>query len=176
MQITLEPKENDSPNKYILVDGVRWGGTWVTHNGMHGKTYTIGQVNGAGKRCSEISVIDKSYYKGYRTPSVRSFRKKDLRYQNPDKRSTEQRIIDLAKELIDGGHLVSPDVYERKLAESLERCRAAAEKIENEKQRRFRTRACQAAGINADYSEIKNDDQRALVDRVIEAMVWAQSQ
>jgi hypothetical protein len=140
----------DRGERIIVVDGARWGRTIVTYHGVHGTTHTFVQHHGG-----EIEGA-----------SVKSEKR---RWNKEGWRPTEDRVLEKVRELVSGGQLRHPDVVKAENEQAAERYRKQREKAEVEHAANFRKRALKACGAN-----VNPDDP--LVDRVVEAMKWAQTQ
>lgn len=142
--------------KIVKVDDVAWARTLTFHHGMHGKSYNFEQIHGG--------TIERATKAGgkERDVTVRSAKSRSWpRGNESDERSTEQRIIDTARELIAQGLLVHPDIAKKNEETArqlyIERC----EKAEKDKDEAFRKKAIETNGS---------------IDAIVEAMKWAQSQ
>ena len=96
------------------------------------------------------------------------FSKDDNVNRNGNWRPTEELSLEKAIELVETGKLRHPDIVKR---EAEEHHRAYLERMaERDKQEAeaFRTKAMEALQIN--------DPDSAIIDRVVEAMKWAQTQ
>lgn len=174
MEITLEKVPGRAPDKRILVDGAVWGYAQAEHHGMHGTSYDIGQYTDvAGNSWRIITIEEKSNFD--RAPRMMAVRvrgkSKSAERHNPDPRSTEQRIIDKARELIEAGHLKSPEAKRAELAAEAEKFRAERAAADAEKKAAFRARAMEAVG-----GYLGDVDKSEAIDRVVAAMEWAQMQ
>jgi hypothetical protein len=151
----------------IMVNGVRWGRTRVNYHGCHGQTHTFEQEEG-----DELEERPGTRYPG--KVSVRSENRRHARIraigrdEPPDWKPTEQLVLEKVRELVAAGRLRDPSIVrsEHEAAAALYRKRSAEREIEE--QAEFRRRACEALRINDETSE--------MVDRVVAAMRWAQTQ
>lgn len=140
----------DRGERIIMVNGERWGRTIVTSHGRRGTKHTFQQNGG-----SELDV------------SVRS--QKRQRWAASDNwRPTEEVVLEKAKELIKSGQLRHPSIVQRENEQAMERYRERAGEAEKKRVEAFRTKAMEALQIN--------DPTSAIIDRVVAAMEWAQTQ
>jgi hypothetical protein len=165
--VTLERRPGDKTydrgERAIMVDGVQWGRTIVSHHGMH-RTKHIFKQEGGG-------VIEERPGEKYPGEvNVRSLRRRsysELRGNEHEWRPTEELVLDKARELVASGRLRHPDVVKAESKAALTRWRAKRDAAEAERKKEFRERACEALRINDPDSET--------VDRVVAAMEWAQT-
>lgn len=159
----VRAKGLDRGEREIVVDGVRWGQTIVTGHGCHGTKHVFQQEGGEvilrerGNRYSEIAVRSEKNHK---------WRYSDQK-DNPWK-PTEERVLEKIKELVAMGKLRHPDKVKAEQARAMETMRKHAEEREAKRIEAFRSKAMAAIQVNDPTSEI--------IDRVVEAMEWAQSQ
>lgn len=151
----------DRGERAIFVDGVRWGRTIVTFHGCHGTTHTFVQDKG-----HTIEERPGERYPG--EVSVRSQKRRKWLDSN-DWRPTEEKVMEKITELINTGRLRHPNIVKTENEQAMEEYRARARKAEEKQQAKLRERACKALGIN-------QDDGSEIIDRVVEAMKWAQTQ
>lgn len=155
--------------RIIMVDGVRWGRTRVKSHGSRGTTTTFEQHGGEAllaernKRWSEIG--------------VRSMNKRHERIQaigahdanrNGGWRPTEELVLEKVRELVENGKLRHPDIVKAEQEQAMRLYQERAAERDKERIEAFRTKAMEALQINDPASEI--------IDRVVKAMEWAQSQ
>ena len=144
--------------RLILVNGEPWARTLISHHGVYGTRYRFKQLNG------ETVIVDPAA-RHPREVSVSSSGRR--RNWDDDKRPTEVRILEKARELVASGKLRAPDVVKAEQDAARERYRERVAANVRRQEAEFRERACQALGVN-------QDDGSELVDRVVAAMRWAQ--
>lgn len=163
-----EPNAKDfaAGERIILVDGERWGRTYVTHHGMHGTTHKFAQDP------SDIILAEDRGARYPREYRVRSEKRRRSIFNNDTTwKPTEVRVQEMAQHLVDTGVLRAPRVVVAEVKESNRRYaeeQAAREKAEAEE---FIAKAREAVG------EIGVDtNAEELIERVVKAMRWAQEQ
>lgn len=154
--------------RLIMVDGERWGRTRCEGHGVWGVSHLFFQDDGNSTQPITEGEIG-------RTAHVRSQSKRhQWRYAteaNPNAQPTPTFDLVLAKarELIEAGKLRSPkDVRadRDKKRDELQRERNA---LDLQEARAFRERAIKALGLD-------HDNKSYMIDDVVEAMRWAQTQ
>lgn len=152
--------------RIIMVDGVRWGRTHVTRHGVWGTKYTIEQRRGSIIQ-EPTGFTGKGSHKE-RDVEIRSIRK---RYNSKpgEWRPTEELVLEKVRELIDSGKLIHPEA-QREINERASReYREAVDRRDRKEAEEFRAKAREALGINDPASD------SPLIDKVVEAMRWAQT-
>jgi hypothetical protein len=152
----------DRGERVILVDGVRWGRTIVTFHGVHGTKHCFEQQGGD-------VLLQNPKDKYPREIAVRSMRKRRRYGNDVPWRPTEEVVLEKARELVEAGRLRDPKIVAREQDEAhqhyIQRCAEA----DAAKRAAFIAKARDALGINS-------NDPSPLVDRVVAAMEWAQTQ
>lgn len=161
------------PNEYgqrgrkkIFVNDVHWGTINMASHGMHGVSYTFVQEGQTGNICDPK---DLDFHKQPRAVEVRQRTKRRLRRDGEPLLPAETVLEAKVRELIKRGLLRHPNIVKHERDEARKRAaenRRAAAEVE---EKLFRHRACEALGIN-------QDDGSEVIDRVVAAMRWAQSQ
>lgn len=177
LKIKIEPIKGDSPNKLIIVNGRAWARTSAKSLSRYGVRYTFLQLADRGERetiCYPRSGSERNLIASQRsvTPEVQSHSKQAFR-NNGDERSTEQRLIDMARELIAAGHLIHPTKKQARIDAARAGYEASLRRKEAEEMARFREKAIEAL---APAMMLEPELLKAVLANVIEAMEWAQSQ
>lgn len=176
-KITLEPIKGDTPNKLIRIDGKVWAKTTAKSMSRYGVMYSFLQLATGGQRWTITVPAPSAFRPGELRKveaQVRSHSKNSHR-NNGDERPTEQRIVDKVIELIEAGHLLDPDEAQRRIDAQTDQRRTEREKRDQERREAFRVKAIEAIfGKPANYPGHK--ELRDQVERVVDAMEWAQSQ
>lgn len=156
--------------RIIMVDGERWGRTYVTWHGCNGTKTVFEQHHGdvitksigeRGTRVREVSVSSASERHAKRFI--------DGQYRLPDDfKSTEHLVLDKVRELIDGDLLRHPDIVAKEANEIAAKMEAQRITRHERELAEFKAKAMEAVRANDPDSEI--------VARVVEAMRWAQTQ
>lgn len=167
-RVELErPEKSDrlfsAGERIIVVDGFRWGRTWVHHHGMHGTSVTFQQEGGG--TIEPLKGEHKHYNSG--GVSVRSIKKRRAFYNKTEWRPTDELVLEMAQKLVADGRLVHPDVLRQREARARETLRKAAEKDEAERVAEFRNRAREAIG------QPDAEDGSIPLETVVAAMEWA---
>lgn len=145
--------------RYIVVDGVRWGRTVVSHHGVHGTKHLFRQEGGE----LLIANPDERYP---REIAVRSERK---RYSNAATwRPTESLVLEKAVELVATCRLRHPDNVREEQRRASEAYHAKAAKAEAKEQREFEAKAEEA------LDRTRGLNLTTQVKIIVEAMRWAQ--
>lgn len=153
--------------RIITVDGVAWGRTYVEHHGCHGTSHTFHQQHG-----ETIGEARPALGKGaprFHAVTVRSQNKRFWRDPSPW-RPTEEAVLEKARELVAAGKLKHPDVELARQAAVRRTMQEAQAARDSEGRTKFRAKAIEALGLNQDPGD------SLLVDKVVAAMEWAQSQ
>lgn len=159
--------------RIILVEGERWGRTRVAWHGVHGTSTTFYQENG-----DQIGGTDgRGRFTEMKVWSAKERHAKTWingQYRLPDDfKNTETLVAEAVAMLVETRCLVDPQSAladrEKEQARAIAR-HQAAQRREDEA---FRKRAMDAIGL--EYGPT-SDAKAALLDRVIEAMRWAQQQ
>jgi hypothetical protein len=167
-----DPDYFDRGERIIMVDGVRWGRTRVQSHGSRGTTTTFEQEGGetildpSSKRADYINVRSENARhakvhipgKGYVLPA--------------DWKTTEQRTLEVAVDLVRDGLLRHPDVVKAEAEKRAAARRKARESAQERENAAFRNRAETALAPLETTRELYQE----LVTRVIDAMRWAQEQ
>jgi hypothetical protein len=153
-------KTFDRGERIIVVDGVRWGRTVVTYHGCHGTAHKFRQEGG--------DILCENPNARYpREIAVRSVKRR--RWTGDPWRPTHEAVLEKARELVAIGKLRHPDIVKAEHQKAMERYNERCAAIEEKRKQEFRERACQALGMN-------QDDGSQIIDRVVAAMEWAQTQ
>lgn len=172
MKIELEKGEGlEKGERYIVVDGVRWGQTVVTHHGVHGTRYRFRQY-GSGDLAAERPDADKEYRRG--VYDVRSEKRKRVWVENklvldPNWRPVEELVLEKVRMLVDGGKLRDPDVVRVEVEAREERRRREQEGRDAREKREFEVRAEKAL----DRTRGLNLTEQVRI--IVELMRWAQT-
>lgn len=157
----------DRGERIILIDGVRWGRTHMQWRGCHGTETTFSQEHG-----KKIGTVSKGgYFHPIRVMSATARRSRrwieGKGYVLPsDFQTTEQRTVSRIAELIYDGQLRHPEIVQAETAQRHADYRAKRQQVQAEAEEAFKAKAMEAVRANDPDSEI--------VQRVIEAMRWAQ--
>lgn len=152
--------------RIILVNGVRWGRTYVAHHGMHGKSYTFDQD---GEGTIMVNYDPPSKHGRMTEAKVRI----GGRRRSEETRSTDELVREKAQELINKGLLRDPALVQTEIEKRRAAWRERQIAADAAKKEQFRIKAREALG------EVAVPDQAhlaAVLDRLVEAMEWAQSQ
>lgn len=156
--------------RVILVDGVRWGRTRVKSRGSRGNRMTFHQDGGdmVMRELRPGKFVDV-YVDSTSERSALQFI--GGKYQlPPDFKGTEQLVLEKARELVASGLLRDPEIVKAEVAERQQkhgsRSRPSAQAREDEA---FRARAIIAVMLPCDHP-----DFTLAVDKIVEAMRWAQ--
>lgn len=148
----------------IVVDGVAWGRTIPEGHGCWGKSYKFYQEGGG------------MIYDG-RSPVYVQTQKKPPSYMETalaEWRPTEERVLEKARELVESGKLRHPDAVRadrQKAEEDFKRLEADAEA---KRKAALFNRACETVSPVSDRLTLAQAQH--LVERIVLAMEWAQSQ
>jgi hypothetical protein len=174
MRIELKKDERLARGeRLIVVDGVVWGHTVVTWHGCHGSRTAFKQKHGdmIGRTTTGGRFIEETV----RSASER--RSKTFingQYRVPDDfKDTPTRVVEKIKELIEAKALIHPDRAKKASEDAEARYQRRREEAIKREENAFRSRALQACGYSAEPNDPESID---LVERVISAMRWAQSQ
>lgn len=154
----------DRGERAIMVDGIRWGRTKVAWRGRHGTATTFVQEGGH-------TLIENPGAKFEREITIRStgkFERRRSSESNPFK-TTEQQTLAKVIELVANGTLRDPAVVRAENERRMDEWRAGRAIAQQEEDAEFRRRAISALGL-------ESDDAGDIIDRVVAAMRWAQTQ
>lgn len=155
----------DRGERIILVDGERWGRTIVRWHGCNGTSTSFRQDGG-----EEIGRTSKYGY--FHAVTVRSSGRRPW-HDKGEWKSTDQLVLDKVHELIAEKKLRPPAVVKAEAEAARARWRQQQAEREQREAAEFRVKALEAAG----YTGEPNDPESvALVERIVEAMKWAQAQ
>lgn len=159
--------------RVIIVDGVRWGRTYAEHLSRYGVRYWFKDAGGSviyapGYKPSYTKKDD--WHRELVTISRRNGRSK---LDPPPAKNTDEAILIKVRELIERGQLRNPSVI--KAEAEARRAQFAADRAAaaTEESRRFREKAIEALG---DCLNGTVERSEMLIDRVVAAMRWAQTQ
>jgi hypothetical protein len=164
MKVTLEKSDTlDRGERLIRVDGVVWGRTIVSSHGVHGKKHMFHQEHG-----ETIGDVSKSGH--FHEVCVRSTKRKSWPVDDKESKPTFELVLEKAIELINAGRLRHPE----SVKQEQERFRAQYHEREVKRakaeQDLFETKAREA------LDGIPDDIAAPVLDKVIAAMRWAQTQ
>lgn len=164
MKVTLEKSTErgfSRGERMILIDGVRWGRTIVTHHGMHGTSYTFKQDDG--------DVITDGDPKRPHPITIRPVTKRYIR-MGQVWRPTEELIIEKVTELVKSGKLRDPAAVraENRTATEKWRAKKAAQEAAQEA-------ALVAKAREALVTAVTSLEAEGLA-AILAAMKWAQTQ
>lgn len=166
MNITLERDEKlNRGERYIVVDGVRWGRTIVSYHGVHGTSHAFRQEGG-----DLIGELSKGGY--FHEVSVRSEKKR--LFQEDKWRPTEEKVMEKIRDLIRDGRLRHPDIVRAEAAETNRQINEKRKEIDRKKQEQFEAMAREAVASIA--SVLSHESYLETVNRIVNAMRWAQTQ
>lgn len=152
----------DRGEREIIVDGIRWGRTIVQSRGSGGTRTTFLQDH-YGELCENP---DARFTQPY---TVRSAGRRRSMWDKEPVRTTEELTLEMAQKLVADGILRHPDIVKAENARRAAEYRASRETRDREEAAAFEAKAREALQINS-------DEQSDLVDRVVAAMRWAQTQ
>lgn len=153
----------DHGERIILVDGVRWGRTIVTRHGCHGTKHQFVQHGG--------EVLLKEKNNRWSEYEIRSQKRQRWleREGDPKRKTTEERVLEMAQMLVADGMLRHPDI----VAKEQERAREVFAQAANERGLKraadFRAKAIEAL----ESVTGSNTGVELAIERVIAAMEWA---
>lgn len=161
MKVELQKGEGlEKGERYIVVDGVRWGQTIVEHHGMHGTTHMFRQEGG-----EVLFDRPESRYGQVKVHSMRTRRGR----REEGWRPTEELVLEKARELVAECRLRHPANYraeQERAAKALQERQAKAEAKEQREFEEYAERVIlDSAGLNMD----------ARVKALVAAMRWAQT-
>lgn len=151
--------------RIILVDGVRWGRTYVSHHGMHGTSYTFGQDGG---ETIMVPYEPPSPTGRMNTVTVRIGKKRRYSDGDPRLRPTDVQVLEKVQELVAKGLLRDPATVRAEVEARREQFRTNEEQRDRDRKTIWRVKAKQALGWGSEAG--------ASLDKVVELMEWAQSQ
>lgn len=170
MKVTLEKSTErgfSRGERAIMVDGVRWGRTVVTHHGVHGTKHVFWQEGGD-------PIYEDKREKRPREIVVRSMRRR--RFSDAGEwQTTESLVLEKAIELVKAGKLRDPDVVRAETAAANERYREQAAAQEAERKAAFEARARDVL-IALAVIGLTNQPNPEDIAAVVAAMEWAQTQ
>lgn len=152
--------------RVILVNGVRWGRTCVARHGVWGTSHTFEQDGGDRIPAIEGESRDRSKY-----VQVRSMTKRRMR-DDTKWRPTEEMVLEKARELVASGRLRDPAVVKLEAKQEHERWLAEREQRDRERVDAIRAKAAEALQLN----NVPAPGESVVLDRVVAAMEWAQTQ
>lgn len=163
MKVTLEKSDKlDRGERLIRVDGVVWGHTIVSSHGVHGQKHKFHQEH--GETIGSMSG-------GYHLPVVvRSTKRQKWLGDKDTWRPTYELVLEKAIELINAGRLRHPDSVKQEQERLREKMRESTNRREHKEQAEFEAKAREA------LDGIPDDIAAPVLDKIIAAMRWAQTQ
>lgn len=174
--MNIELKKSDERDfgrdeRIIMVDGVRWGRTIVTHHGWYGTKYTFSQENGG-------TIYDDPNARYPHEINVRSERKR--RAEPGTWRPTEERVLEKIGELIASGKLRDPAIVKKESDEARKAYNARQAERTAAEEAAFRAKADQAIRGMTGYVLTGLGEKKMPhtedIEAVVAVMRWAQEQ
>ena len=156
--------------RIILVDGVRWGRTFVDHHGMHGTSHTFRQDGG-------VTITEPYDPPNKSGPRMHAVVVRIGGKRRDDKRPTDVQVQEKAADLVRTGKLRDPDAVKAEREAHMAENRRIEDEENQKKKDRFKVKAREALGHEFEYDRVLGPKVLAsIMDRIVEAMEWAQSQ
>lgn len=162
--VKLERGEGlDKGERYIVVDGVRWGRTVISYHGMHGTRHKFEQI-GSGHR---VKVDDRDVW-------VDSAKRRRVWVDNhlvpdPDWKPTDDLVLAKAVDLVGQCLLRHPDNVREEIKRQNEAYQRKQEQQAAKEQREFEAKATEM------LDRLRGLNETSQVKIMVEAMRWAQT-
>jgi hypothetical protein len=151
--------------RIIVVNGVRWGRTIVQSQGRVGRIVRFHQDGG------DILIMEPGPIGPFRA-EVRPV--KFRRLHRNDNRTTEEVVLDKARELVSAGLLRDPIVVRNERAEARAEWQSAITPDQIRHRLKFRFRAAEALVPISQQLDVTT--YGIIIERVVKAMEWAQTE